>query len=68
MNSSVKTKEQIVNAAYLVGHGLEKQDKHDYAEAKLYIEQGVEKIKNVVINGTVQDKELLFNYVTLMIM
>jgi len=63
MNSSVKTKEQIVNAAYLVGQGLEKQDKCEFTNAKPFIKQGVDKIKNLVINGTLEDKELVFEYV-----
>ncbi len=67
MKASVKPKDQIFNATYLIGQGLEKEDKCDFTNAKPYFMQGSEKMKNLVINSTLEDKELVFEYVKIKI-
>ena len=54
----------LSESATLMSSGINYQEDKDYSNAKLKMQQGIEKIKKVLISeGSANDKELVLEYV-----
>ena len=54
---------QMKEATNLVGVGIKFQEMKEYNKSKLAIQQGIDKIKKVLIGDNSSDKETIFEYV-----
>jgi hypothetical protein len=66
MNSKIIQKQNNTNikeSACLVGMGLILQEKEDYINSKVLIQQGVDKIKLALVKDNIENKGLLIEYV-----
>lgn len=59
------TSPEIKQAAILVGAGILLQETKDYEMAKIQIQKGIEKIKELLISDSVLNREMLINYVSI---
>ena len=59
----LKQSGQLKEAANLVGIGISFQEKGEFSKAKPAIQEGIEKIKKVLIKDNSTDKEIIFDYV-----
>jgi hypothetical protein len=63
-NTEVKSIFELNESANLVGAGIKFQEKKEYANAKKLMQQGIDKIKKVLISDNSIDKEKIFEYVS----
>jgi hypothetical protein len=56
---------QLKEATILVGKGICLQEKKEYNKAKPIMQEGIDKIKKLLINNNSTDKEIMFEYYTL---
>jgi hypothetical protein len=65
LSSHQKPNTFIREAVTSVGIGLNLQENCEYESSKAYIQNGISKIKKVLIQENAKEKELLFEYVIL---